>query len=98
MRDRFDSLQALRGVACLMVVCYHAAAAERGYGLSFSPLRPALWVGFGGVDVFFVLSGFIIATIGRPDLGRPDRLPTYLFRRFWRVFPTYWLALAAAAV
>src|SRR6185312_9907494 len=54
------------------------------------------WFGFAGVDLFFVLSGFIIATTSRADLGRPGRLPGYLFRRAWRIYPTYWAALAIA--
>src|SRR5262249_15248359 len=64
--------------------------------LQFSPLRAVQWFGYVGVDLFFVLSGFIITATCRADLGRADRLPRYLFRRFWRIFPAYWAALAAA--
>jgi peptidoglycan/LPS O-acetylase OafA/YrhL len=91
---RFENVQALRGAACLLVVVYHAAGAEAGYGLGFNPLRPVRWVGFAGVDLFFVLSGFIIAATARADLGRPARLPRFLFRRAWRIYPPYWAALA----
>jgi peptidoglycan/LPS O-acetylase OafA/YrhL len=96
MRDRFDTLQALRGAACLLVVVYHTALAETQFGLGFNPLKPVRWFGYAGVDLFFVLSGFIIAATTRPDLGRPARLPGYLFRRAWRVYPTFWVALALA--
>jgi len=95
--QRFESLQGLRGVACLMVVAYHIARAETGYGLGFSPCKPVLWFGYAGVDLFFVLSGFIIAATCRNDLGRPGKLPSYLFRRVWRIFPTYWVALILSA-
>jgi peptidoglycan/LPS O-acetylase OafA/YrhL len=94
VREQFHNLQALRGAACLAVVVFHAATLEARYGLSFSPLKPALWLGYAGVDLFFVLSGFIIATVSRPDLGRPARLPKYLFRRAWRIYPTFWAVLA----
>ena len=94
---RLYTLQSLRGAACLLVVIYHVAAIERGYGLSFSPLRPALWFGYAGVDLFFVLSGFIITTTSKDSLGRPTRLPGYLIRRAWRIYPLYWLALAVGA-
>ncbi len=98
MREQFHNLQILRGVACLLVVAYHLAGSERGYGLSFSPMRPLLWFGYAGVDLFFVLSGFIIATTCRTDLGRIAKLPRYLFRRAWRSYPTYWAALILAAI
>ena len=98
MREQFHNLQILRGVACLLVVAYHLAGSERGYGLSFSPMRPLLWFGYSGVDLFFVLSGFIIATTCRADLGRIAKLPRYLFRRAWRIYPTYWAALILAAI
>jgi peptidoglycan/LPS O-acetylase OafA/YrhL len=90
------NLQALRGVACLLVVVFHVANLEARYGLGFSPLKPVRWVGFAGVDLFFVLSGFIIASTCRADLGRPRQLPRYLFRRAWRIYPAYWVAFAAA--
>ena len=93
MREQFHNLQALRGVACLLVFLYHLAQSEAGYGLGFNPLKPFKYFGYAGVDLFFVLSGFIIATTSRPDLGRMDRLPRYLFRRLWRIFPVYWVAL-----
>src|SRR5205085_9963681 len=68
----FQNLQALRGVACLLVVIYHTATQEELFGLSFQVLRPVHWFGYAGVDLFFVLSGFIITMIGRKDLGRPE--------------------------
>jgi exopolysaccharide production protein ExoZ len=98
MREHFGSLQALRGVACLLVVAYHVADAEAGLGLGFNPLRPVRWFGYAGVDLFFVLSGFIIASTSRPDLGRPGRLGRFAFRRLWRIFPAYWAALVPAVL
>src|SRR5437763_1316729 len=94
MGRTYHNLQVLRGVACLLVVVFHVACIEGKYGLGFSPLRPVRWVGFAGVDLFFVLSGFIIAATCRADLGRPGRLPRYAFRRAWRIYPPYWFALA----
>lgn len=98
MGAKLDNLQVLRGIACLAVVAYHVSDIEAGFGLGQNPLKPVRWFGYAGVDLFFVLSGFIIATTCRADLGRVDRLPRYLFRRFWRVYPPYWAALAVATV
>jgi peptidoglycan/LPS O-acetylase OafA/YrhL len=96
MQAQFHNLQALRGVACLLVVAYHLSQLEAGYGLGFNPLKAFRWFGFAGVDLFFVLSGFIITTTSRPDLGRLSRLPRYLFRRAWRIYPTFWAALSVS--
>jgi len=50
--------------------------------------------GHAGVDLFFVISGFIICYVHFNDIGKPERIGKYLARRFQRVFPLYWLALA----
>ncbi len=93
---RLDNVQCLRGVACLLVVLYHLADAEAGFGLGQNPLKPLRYFGYAGVDLFFVISGFIIAATTRPNLGRAAAVPGYLFRRLWRVYPTYWAALPLA--
>ena len=54
--------------------------------------------GHAGVDLFFAISGFIILFVHRQDIGRPSRLGRYLSRRFKRVMPLYWVALAATVV
>jgi peptidoglycan/LPS O-acetylase OafA/YrhL len=47
------------------------------------------------VDLFFVISGFIILFVHGRDIGQPARLSHYLSRRISRVLPLYWIALAA---
>jgi peptidoglycan/LPS O-acetylase OafA/YrhL len=44
-------------------------------------------LGAAGVDLFFVISGFIMATIAKPSAGR------FLFDRFWRIFPLWLVAV-----
>jgi exopolysaccharide production protein ExoZ len=80
------SIQYLRGFAALGVLVFHAA--ERAGG--------AFGLGAAGVDVFFVISGFIMwmTTCGRP--AAPAR---FLVRRAQRIIPLYWgLTLLVAAV
>ena len=96
MKAHFHNLQALRGVACLLVVLYHVVGFESKFGLETPLLREVRWFGFAGVDLFFVLSGFLITTTTCRDLGRPAAVPGYLFRRAWRIFPAYWAAMAVA--
>jgi exopolysaccharide production protein ExoZ len=86
----FETLQAYRGIAALLVVLYHVTAYGRDT-LGYLFLKGAFIFGFTGVDFFFVLSGFIIFSAHAYDIGRPDRTSTYLLKRFVRVYPLYLL-------
>jgi exopolysaccharide production protein ExoZ len=87
--ERFGHLQQLRAIAALMVVFYHARF----------PHYPA-WNGYAfgtlGVDLFFVISGFVIYWVTRNETS----FRRYLLRRIVRVVPLYWMltALMAATV
>ncbi|HEY0052995.1 MAG TPA: acyltransferase, partial [Caulobacteraceae bacterium] len=92
---RLDGLQHLRAVAALGVVAFHAGAR---YGLH-QPIGPwdvDFWgLGERGVDIFFVLSGFLLWTT---TSARPPRNPgAFLWARFKRLAPPYWLATGALA-
>ena len=90
---RLSSVEALRGVAATAVVLSHAARhVDKAFGAP--GLITAFQAGHAGVDLFFVLSGFIILFVHRRDIGQPSRLRHYLGRRFNRVMPLYWLVLA----
>jgi exopolysaccharide production protein ExoZ len=73
------SIQALRALAALAVVAYHALQWDSG----------GFDVGRAGVDVFFVISGFIMWHV---TSGRDVAPGAFLWRRFTRVAPLYWLA------
>ena len=75
------NLHLLRAIAALAVVYFHGTS-EAGLNLPVS-------IGSHGVDVFFVISGFIIAYIGTRS---PDR---FLIRRVIRIVPFYWAATLA---
>ena len=88
--ERLDWLQVGRAIAAVSVCVYHAADAM-GKGLSQSSAFQLFHDGRLGVDLFFVISGFIICYIHAGDIGRPDRLPRYAYRRITRIYPLYWL-------
>ncbi|HEX2801677.1 MAG TPA: acyltransferase, partial [Phenylobacterium sp.] len=80
------SIQALRGLAALAVLVFHAA--DRAGG--------TFGVGASGVDVFFVISGFIMWVVTCRETPTPAR---FLARRAERIAPLYWLVtLGTAAV
>jgi len=84
------SIQAYRGIAVLLVVLYHGALrVEKANGMA--PFLDVFSVGFSGVHLFFVLSGFIILTAHIRDVGVPSRLFWYLKRRLIRIYPIYWI-------
>lgn len=92
MGERFFGLQALRFAAATAVVVTHAVdLAGTRLGLE-TALAGGTLENFGavGVDVFFVISGFIIATTTRGQAGA-TAAGAFLRRRFVRVAPIYWL-------
>lgn len=89
----FDGVQAMRGVAALAVVCGHAVTARPDL-VSHDLTDGALTILSSGVDIFFVISGFIIATTAA---SQTDAL-NFAFRRAIRIYPLYWLVLLAAYI
>ena len=86
-RERVASLDGLRGLALVAVLAYHAAPG----------VAPG---GFLGVDIFFVLSGFLLTTL---LLGEHERAGTidrvaYALRRLRRIYPALLVLLAALVV
>ena len=59
------------------------------------PFGPIFDFGFAGVDFFSALSGFLMVHVHAEDFGRPGAVGPYLWKRFSRIYPTYWVALAA---
>ncbi len=94
----FSSIQALRGVAAMLVVLYHLVDAERIYGRGPMLLGGVARFGFVGVDVFFVISGFVMMTIASDRFGRSGEAGDFLIRRAVRILPLYWLYTTAVVV
>jgi peptidoglycan/LPS O-acetylase OafA/YrhL len=93
VRPTLHNLQALRGVACLLVFGIHLAVWEQTFGIGRPLLGGFVWFGYAGVDLFFVLSGFLITFTQFRHLGHPAAAPAYLFRRAWRIYPTFWAVM-----
>ena len=84
---RIRSIQYLRAIAALCVVVYQASIRVEG-GLS-DAAQALFHLGHGGVDLFFVISGFIMWSIG---CNAPRHPGDFLLRRAIRVVPPYWIA------
>ena len=89
--SRLYSVQALRAVAALAVLAGHLAQNEIRF--LDAPLLPAwLQAGASGVDLFFVISGFVMVYVTR-GMGRaaPAQSARFLYQRAARIYPAYWL-------
>lgn len=87
-------IQVLRALAALMVAVHHVQA-DAGFlaakaGLPFQPSHALPWT--AGVDLFFVISGFIMVQSSAGLFGRPDGARLFIFRRIARIVPLYWAA------
>lgn len=91
------SIQALRAVAAALVVIYHLINAESVYGGGITVLGGPAHFGFAGVDVFFVISGFIMATVTAGQFGSRARALDFLGKRAVRILPLYWICTAVIA-
>lgn len=92
---RLDHVQALRGVAAFLVLIAHLTQVEGR--TATSPMLPGqLEWGMMGVDLFFVISGFIMVFITRGlTEGGTRHVPEFLFARVSRIYPLYWVVSAA---
>lgn len=93
---RIDTIQALRAAAALSVVTVHVLndAIPLDPGGTIAAWHAALpWE--SGVDLFFVISGFIMVHASAGLFGRRGAAWVFLGRRLSRVVPLYWLLTAA---
>jgi len=88
-KNLFGSLDGLRALAILAVLWHHTPSAIAGW--------PITTRGFIGVDLFFIISGFLIATLLLRERQRQGSisLRNFYIRRFLRIFPAYYLMLLA---
>ena len=95
-RSRTPGLDTLRACAIALVFMYHYAIFVSGEA-TFGWLST---IGWTGVDLFFVLSGYLIANQLFAGMARGQRLslPRFYARRALRTLPVFWLVLAAFAL
>src|SRR5581483_10140895 len=90
MQGRFQGLDGLRGVCALTVVLYHCE-------LLFAP-GVIFCHGYLAVDLFFILSGFVIAANYEHRLASGLAATSFLAARIRRLGPVYWVSLVLAVI
>jgi exopolysaccharide production protein ExoZ len=93
MNKKLNLLQVYRGIAAILVVLTHGHIIV-SRELQQDDLLRVFHFGWIGVDFFFVLSGFIIFYIHQSDIGKQNKLKSFIFKRFIRVYPLYWSVLS----
>src|SRR5512137_1163101 len=88
------ALDGLRGVAVLLVLVFHFAHIDGDGGGVERALLGATRAGWAGVDLFFVLSGFLITGILLDARGATGYFKAFYARRVLRIFPLYYAYLA----
>ncbi len=91
-RRYVPELDGIRGIAILMVAVFHFSAVFDAHG-PFRILRAIAIPGWSGVDLFFVLSGYLITGILLDAKTSPDYFRRFYIRRILRIFPVYYVAL-----
>ncbi len=92
---RIPELDGIRGMAILLVLAYHyiSVSIPPDAGPGFLFVRQIFSKGWSGVDLFFVLSGFLITGILIDKRDSKNYFKIFYFRRINRIFPLYFFFL-----
>jgi peptidoglycan/LPS O-acetylase OafA/YrhL len=95
---RIASLDGIRGAAAAAVFIYHYGGGAHSTNFAFHLIGETIHLGWSGVSLFFVLSGFLITGILLDSMQRPRWWRTFYVRRTLRIFPLYYFALLGLVV
>lgn len=85
-------LQEIRAAAALLVALYHMTYIAQE-NMDYSFLGGVFRFGYCGVDIFFVLSGFVIYYVYSEKMGQQGAGVSFLVKKALRIFPAYWVVL-----
>lgn len=90
MQKKIVNIQALRGIAVFFVIFYHIMQTEQKFADSATILPHFLTIFSSGVDLFFLISGFVIVTVTRGKFHSFRNMLKFLYNRVSRIYPLYW--------
>jgi len=92
-RKSLDTLQAGRAAAALAVVLFHVNITLARSKYLARDIFQIFNAGYSGVHYFFVLSGFVIFMAHEREIGHPDKVAEFLWKRYRRIYPPLWTLL-----
>lgn len=92
--ERFRELDGLRGIAAIAVVLVHVTVFADDFDVAPRQWVPAVAWGEYGVQLFFLISGFVVLLTAR----RAGGLGLFAISRISRLYPVYWMALAVSLI
>jgi hypothetical protein len=95
---RIPELDGLRGIAILLVLLWHAVFQIQPHSTLLTRILSLGSLSWSGVDLFFVLSGFLIGGILLDEKHSPRYFETFYARRAYRILPLYALLLVSQIV
>ncbi|WP_159477162.1 acyltransferase [Dyadobacter sp. 3J3] len=95
---KIDIIQVLRGIAVVMVIIFHFKDTIRPGEFLKKELDFLFNSGAAGVDLFFVISGFIMVFVTRNSSGGILYVKKFFIKRFLRIWPLYVIATLAYAI
>ena len=88
-QETIHSIQVLRGLAASMVLVLHCFVYLEARGM-IAKVPELANFGKAGVDIFFVISGFIMIRMSEDNFAKPGAPIAFLVKRIIRIAPTYW--------
>ncbi|WP_307695775.1 acyltransferase family protein [Variovorax boronicumulans] len=94
LMQRLESIQFLRGLAAFAVLLFHICTLSNDYsgGVFFAPF---VSIGNAGVDLFFVISGFVMVATTYEKFDVPSTATRFAVHRLSRIYPPYWILSGA---
>lgn len=94
MRKHLNLIQFSRAIVPLFVILFHAKGFLVFY-FHYNFLNLPSVIKSGGVYYFFALSGFMVYYLHEKDFGNINKFSSFLYNRFIRIYPLYWILTVA---
>ncbi len=90
MRKKLSLVHIFRAVAVIFILIGHANKVFNIY-LNYDWFNMSQWERTGGIDFFFLVSGFMLYYLYHKDIGVPGKAKVFLVKRIVKIYPIYWL-------